>query len=91
MADITMFELHFHESLGLGGVGSDGGPAIDSEATEEPDAGADEDASSGPGIGGVVAGLVAVALLVLLGVGVKKLLSDDLDPIEELENLDEES
>jgi len=89
MADITMFELHFHDDIGLGRPAA-GGDVADDDARSSGDTDADEEASSGSGLGRIVVALAAVALLVLLGVGAKKLLSDDLEPIEELEGLDEE-
>ncbi|QZP37822.1 hypothetical protein [Halobaculum magnesiiphilum] len=91
MADITLFELHFHDGIDVGPSSIGGG--TDSDAAEALDAGEadDEDESSGSGVGKAVGILVAVALLVGLAVGAKKLLSDDLEPIEELEDLDEEA
>ncbi|GAA0257413.1 hypothetical protein [Halobaculum roseum] len=92
MADITLFELHFHDGIDVG-PSSIGGGTDGSDAAEALDAGEadDEDDSSGSGAGKAVGILVAVALLVALAVGAKKLLSDDLEPIEELEDLDEEA
>ena len=90
MADITMFELHFHENLGLG-RSTAGGDGTGGDTRLSGDADGGEEASSGSGLGRIVVALAAVALLVLLGVGAKKLLSDDLEPIEELEKLDEEA
>jgi len=89
MADITMFELHFHDDIGLGRSAA-GGAGADDDARSSGDTDADEEASSGSGLGRIVVALAAIALFVLLGVGAKKLLSDDLEPIEELEGLDEE-
>ncbi len=89
MSDFTLFELHFHDGIDIGpssigsrSGGSDGADALDAGDADE------EDESSG--LGKAVGVLVVVAVLVALAVGAKKLLSDDLEPIEELEDLDDE-
>lgn len=91
MADITMFELHFHDGIGLGSSVAGGSDTADDDARSSGATAGDDEASSGSGVGRIVVALAAVALLVLLGVGAKKLLSDDLEPIEELDALDEEA
>jgi len=87
MADLTLFELHFHDGFDFSpsaNTGNGDAVAVD-DGPEEPN---DADAESG-GRGAGVGALIGLVLLVVLGVAVRELLSDDLDPIEDLEELDE--
>lgn len=92
MADITLFELHFHDGIDVGpaSVGAAAGDGDDAAALDAGD-GSGDDESSGSNAGKAVGAVLAVVLLVVIGVGVKKLLSDDLEPIEELDELDDET
>ncbi|UIO98538.1 hypothetical protein Hbl1158_08175 [Halobaculum sp. CBA1158] len=91
MADITLFELHLHDGLDFSPsprFGGDADPTTDgSESTDDTDY--DGDDEQGAGRGALVA-LVGVVLAVALAVGARKLLSDDLEPLEELDDLAEE-
>ncbi|WP_435063932.1 hypothetical protein [Halobaculum sp. EA56] len=88
MADLTLFELHFHDGFDFAPSAVTGGgdaADVDDDGSEETDGADAESGGRGPGVGA----LVGLVLLVVLGVAVRKLLGDDLDPIEELEELDE--
>jgi hypothetical protein len=91
MADITLFELHFHGGIDVGpaSIGAAAGDGDDAAALDAGDSSGDE--SSGSNARKAMGAILAVVLLVILGVGVKKLLSDDLEPIEELDELDDET
>lgn len=88
MVDITLFELHVHDGFDFSPssvIGGDKEEDVD-EYDDELAVDGDEE-SSAPGR--AVGALVGVVVLVALGLGVRKLMSDDLDPIEDLEDLDE--
>lgn len=88
MVNITLFELHVHDGFDFSPSSVIGGDEeeLDEYAEEELAVDADEE-SSGPGRG--AGALVGLVVLVVLGLGIRKLMSDDLDPVEELEELDE--
>lgn len=91
MANFTLFELHFHDGIDVGAA-SLGAATGDADGTSA-DAGGDAteaDGSSGSTAGKLLGVLAVVAVLVALAVGARKLLSDDLEPIEELDDLDDE-
>ncbi|MFC7068337.1 hypothetical protein [Halobaculum lipolyticum] len=94
MADLTLFELHVHDGLDfspssvIGGGADDAAEAVES-AGDGTEIDIDGDEESGSGAGRAVGALIGLVFLVLAGVAVRKLMSDDLDAIEELEEMDE--
>jgi len=82
MVDVTLFELHFEE-------GFEFFPSSAVGRSDDPDERIGDDAEGDSG-GSPVGALVGVALVVVVvGVAIRKLLEDDLEPVEELEELDE--